>query len=265
MRRATLLLILAAALLAQAPPADDAAIWAHFERWTAALPALPPGQRAAFDDRYIESLKQQGVPAEEAKRRFERVLILRRASVDRERVYWDGAFKSGAGPDSPLYLLQETVLKVKPGKALDAGMGRGRNAIYLASLGWDTTGYDMSVDALKMAQASADKAGVKIKTVEAKHEDFNFGEAQWDLIVCSYNYMRPNDEKWPPILYRALKQGGVVVYQSAVQSRMPVAEVAALWKQFRLLRVEDVDAGGVDNDWGPSRTFPTMKLVARKE
>lgn len=265
MTRALFILCFAAALLGQAPPADDALIWEQFERWVPALPPLPVGQKATFEERYVESLKQQGIPAEEAKRRFARVLALRRASVDRERVYWDGAFKSGAGPDAPLYLLQETALKMKPGKALDAGMGRGRNAIYLASLGWDTTGYDMSVEALKAAQASADKAGVKIKTVEAKHEDFDFGEEQWDLIVCSYNYMRPNDEKWPPILYRALKKGGVVVYQSSVQTRMPVAETAALWKQFRLLRVEDVDAGGVDNDWGPSRTNPTVKLVARKE
>lgn len=265
MTRTLFILGFAAALLGQAPPADDTLIWEQFERWVPALPPLPVGQKATIEERYVESLKQQGIPAEEAKRRFARVLVLRRASVDRERVYWDGAFKSGAGPDAPLYLLQETALKLKPGKALDAGMGRGRNAIYLASLGWDTAGYDMSVEALKAAQASAEKAGVKIKTVEAKHEDFDFGEEQWDLIVCSYNYMRPNDPRWPPVLYRALKKGGAVVFQSSVQTRMPVAEVAALWKQFRVLRAEDVDAGGVDNDWGPSRTYPTVRLVARKE
>jgi SAM-dependent methyltransferase len=123
----------------------------------------------------------------------------------------------------------------------------------------------MSPEALKAAQASAAKTGVTIKTVEAKHEDFDFGEGEWDLIVCSYNYMRPTDAKWPPVLYRALKKGGVVVYQSSYIRRTPVAEVAAVWKQFTLLRLEDVNVGAVDNDWGPSMENPTLKLVARKE
>jgi hypothetical protein len=44
-----------------------------------------------------------------------------------------------------------------------------------------------------------------------------------------------------------------------------VAELAGLWRRFRLLRVEDMDAGAVANDWTPSRTNPTVKLVARKD
>jgi len=68
-------------------------------------------------------------------------------------------------------------------------MGRGRNSIYLATIGWDVTGYDMASDALGVAQSYAREAGVKIRTVEAKHDSFEFGENQWDLIVCSYAAM----------------------------------------------------------------------------
>ncbi len=46
---------------------------------------------------------------------------------------------------------------------------------------------------------------------------------------------------------------------------MTAAEQAARWKGFRLLRVADLDAGMVDNDWTPSKSFPTGMLVARKE
>jgi 2-polyprenyl-3-methyl-5-hydroxy-6-metoxy-1,4-benzoquinol methylase len=252
-------------LMGQSAPATDDEIWKHFVEWTAALPALPAGQHVAIRDRYVEGLRKAGVEEKEAARRFERMLQLRRATSERERVYWDASFKSGGGPDDALMLLQDAVRKLKPGRALDAGMGRGRNAIYLASLGWEATGYDMSAEALKVAEAYAAKAGVRIKTVEAKHDTFEFGEGQWDLIVCAYCYMRPDEAQWPEVFWKALKPGGVVVFQTSVSERIPVGRLAELWKKFRLLRAEDLDAGVVDNDWTPSRTFPTAKLVARKE
>jgi hypothetical protein len=168
-------------LVGQTPNAQDEAIWQQFEAWVAELPALAPGDSVPFRDRYVASLVQQGMARNEAERRYDRILVIRHGSVDRERVYWDGAFKSGAGPDNPLRLLQETISKLKPGRALDAGMGRGRNSIFLASVGWETTGYDISAEALKAARAYAEKAGVKIRTVKARHDTFPFGEAQWDL------------------------------------------------------------------------------------
>jgi hypothetical protein len=106
---------------------------------------------------------------------------------------------------------------------------------------------------------------VQIKTVEARHDSFEFGEVQWDLIVCAYCYMMPNEPHWPEVFWKALKPGGLVVFQTSVGKRQTVAELAGLWKRFRLLRVEDIDAGAVANDWTPSRTNPTVKLVARKE
>lgn len=245
--------------------ATDDVIWKQFEAWTAALPVLPPGQRISLHDRYVEGMTREGMTQAEADKRFEWLVQYRRGSVERERVYWDASFKSGGGPDAALMLLQETVRNMKPGRALEAGMGRGRNAIYLASLGWDVTGYDLSADALKVAQAYAEKAGVRVRTVEAKHDTFEFGEGQWDLIVCAYCYMVPNEAKWPDVFWKALKPGGVVVFQTSVNSRIPVASLVEIWKRFHLLRAEDLDAGVVDNDWGPSRVYPTSMLVARKE
>lgn len=264
MRLLLLGLALAAALSAQAAAAqDDTAVWAHFEQWVATLPMLPPGERVSMRERYVDALVSAGVEKDAATARYARVETLRRSSTAKEMVYWNAAFKSGGGPDAPLQLLQETVQHLKPGRALDAGMGRGRNAIFLGSLGWDVTGYDIAADALTQAQAYASRAGVIIRTQQASHETFDFGEAQWDLIVCAYCYMRIHDTQWPAVFLKALKPGGVFVFQTSTE-RMPVAEIAARWKDFHVLRVEDLDAGMVDNDWGPSRTSPTVKLVVRR-
>ena len=61
-----------------------------------------------------------------------------------------------------------------------------------------------------------------------------------------------------------MKPGGVVVFQTSLNPRRSVAELAALWKDFQILRAEDLDAGMEMNDWAPSRMFPTARLVARK-
>ena len=144
-------------------------------------------------------------------------------------------------------------------------MGRGRNTIYLAANGWDTYGYDMAGDALLAAQAAAKEAGVKINTVRAKHEDFDFGESKWDLVLCVHCYMEPEDPNWPAVFLKALKPGGIVVFESSNPNPPAWKTVAENWKQFHILRLEDEDPGYVDDDWSPSRTQRTVRLVARKE
>ena len=56
---------------------------------------------------------------------------------------------------------------IKPGRAVVLGCGSGNNAIYLASQGFDVTGIDIAPTALKLAEAAAVKAGVKVNWVLA--------------------------------------------------------------------------------------------------
>jgi len=266
MRKLFCSLLLAGLVNGQTPAQwSDDELWKDFSAWVEGLKRLPAGKSALIGPAYAEHLKTKGASEQEAMKLAQRMGQIRRASADRERIYWNGAFKLGGGPNDPLRLLQETVHKRKPGKALDSAMGRGRNAIYLASLGWDVTGYDMSADALAVAKEDAEKAGVKLKLVEAKHETFDFGENQWDLILCSYNYMMPTDANWPAIFAKALRPGGIVIYQSAWGREAGLAKLIAHWSPLRIIRYEDLDAGEIVDDWGPSRTNPTVKLIFRKE
>jgi 2-polyprenyl-3-methyl-5-hydroxy-6-metoxy-1,4-benzoquinol methylase len=253
---------------AQAQTASDGVVWEDYVKWVAALPTLPPGQHANGGEVYRKAQTDLGVSAAEAKRRWDRINVLRRGSPDREKVYWDHSFKLGGGPSDPLRVLQESTRKIRPGKALDPGMGRGRNAIWLASTGWEVTGYDISADALKVAQAYAEKSGVKIKTVLSSHEQFEFVANQYDLIVCSYNFMDIMDPKWPSVFSRTLKPNGIVVWQTFLtpdQANVSAAKILDGWKRFHLIRFDDLDAGVVDDDWAPSCNFRTIRLVVRKE
>jgi hypothetical protein len=56
---------------------------------------------------------------------------------------WDGVY-SDATPvfsTAPNTFMTEAVKGLKPGRALDIGMGQGRNSVYLAKLGWKVTGF----------------------------------------------------------------------------------------------------------------------------
>ena len=257
-------LILALILLLRAAPGQDAAsdreLWEPFAKWVEALRPLPPGEHKSLADAYKQSLTNMGVGNEEAQSRWQRINQMSGASIERSTTYWNGTFKLGGGPSEPLRLLQEAIYKRKPGRALDAGMGRGRNAIYLASLGWAVTGYDIARDALAVAQSYAKQSGVNITTIEAEHATFDFGASQWDLILCSYNGIGIADPKWPPIFSRALKSGGIAV------KSFQLAMIASGWISPKVLvRYENLDPGVIDNDWTPSLTRRTFRLVVRKK
>jgi 2-polyprenyl-3-methyl-5-hydroxy-6-metoxy-1,4-benzoquinol methylase len=65
--------------------------------------------------------------------------------------------------------------KVKSCKTIDLGCGTGNYSIYLASLGFEVTGIDISPTAIEIAQENAKKKGIKCHFYIANVLD-NFNE-----------------------------------------------------------------------------------------
>jgi SAM-dependent methyltransferase len=156
---------------------------------------------------------------------------------------------------------------VKPGRSLDVGMGQGRNTIYLAQQGWDSVGFDPADRAVAAAQEQAKTLGVRITTHVSRAEDFDWGTAQWDLIVLSYVGAR----EYVSQVSRALRPGGMVVveafHRDATKAH-PIGgavvfdtnELLQLFKELRVVRYEDTNAVG---DFGLSDTR-VVRLAAVK-
>lgn len=108
-------------------------------------PVLPPHATPAQQAEYKRLL------TERARQRWNYLLT---DSVARARVF----------NNAPNTLLVETVRGLQPGTALDADMGEGRNAIYLAQQGWQVMGVDIAEKALAFAQARAHALGVPLIT-----------------------------------------------------------------------------------------------------
>lgn len=191
-----------------------------------------------------------------------------RAGLAASRDRWNDAFRQSVGFNKkPNQLLVDTVKGRKPGTALDIGMGQGRNAVFLASQGWKTTGIDIADEGIKLAKAEAAKRKVKLDTIEADIDAYDYGVAKWDLITMVYEGTSPaRIEKIKP----ALKKGGLFVFEyfhadsdiaKTGAGGAKDGELAAEFKDgFKILRDEVVDDVA---DWSMRKT-KLVRFVAQK-
>lgn len=157
----------------------------------------------------------------------------------------------------------EMARTLKPGTALDVGMGQGRNAIWLAQHGWDATGFDVSGVGVRLARERAEKLGVKLDAVVQSAEEFDFGTNRWDLVVVTYV---PLSGMLVDRIRQSLKPGGVVLMEHfhAETRRVRLMsdglgdnELLRTFADFRILHYEDTWA---KQDWG-LQLGPENRLV----
>lgn len=101
------------------------------------------------------------------------------------------------------------------GRALAIGDGEGRNGVYLASLGLDTTSLDQSEVGLAKAKQLADSRGLALDTWHADLADIDLAEHRYDLIVAIYAHVpQPLRAQTHDACARALKPGGLFVLEA---------------------------------------------------
>ncbi len=101
------------------------------------------------------------------------------------------------------------------GKILSLAEGEGRNAVYLASLGYEVTGVDGSEVGLQKAVKLATARGVTITTIHEDLGNFEIQADQWDAIVACYCHV-PSAIRIPlhKSAVRGLKTGGAFVLEA---------------------------------------------------
>ena len=187
---------------------------------------------------------------------------------------WNDLFAKRAGRDYQFNkFLAETVKDMKPGKALDIGMGQGRNSLFLAALGWEVTGFDISDVGVKLAKADAEKRGLKIDAQVGDVDKFNYGKERWDLVVGLYmhEYLNRNAAK----VIASLKPGGILVVEGIHRDidRNNMAgekygyrnnELPKIFERLRMRHYEDVTALA---DWEKSggKPVPIVRYIGLKE
>jgi tellurite methyltransferase len=126
--------------------------------------------------------------------------------------YWDERYsnrrESERGPAG--FLVRHVDLLPGRGRALDVAMGTGRNALYLASLGYEVTGIDISPLAVERCRRAAEERGLRIEAICANLESYPLLRETYSLVLNLYYLQR----ELCPRLVEALRPGGVLVFET---------------------------------------------------
>lgn len=116
--------------------------------------------------------------------------------------------------EAPNDFLRQELPKLEPGKILFPAEGEGRNAVFAATLGWDVTAFDPSIEGKRKAELLANKHNVSIDYHIAGYKNVNFEENYFDCICLTYAHMPGNvRKKVHQKLASFLKPGGSLILE----------------------------------------------------
>ena len=120
--------------------------------------------------------------------------------------------KAGA-VEAPSAWVCRYAAQIRPGGAvLDLACGRGRNARWLASQGWQVEAVDQDAAVLDAMQGIA---GIRTTLADLENAAWPYTGRQFDgIVVCRYLH-RP----LLPMLAEALAPGGVLIYETFMQGQ----------------------------------------------
>jgi tellurite methyltransferase len=162
---------------------------------------------------------------------------------------WDNEYTRYAVPDSaPEPLLAQAADSLKAGKALDLACGAGRNAIYLAGLGWEVTAVDRSAAALRLLRRQAGRLGLDIRQADLERGEFPIDPEAYDLI-CDIRYLQRD-------LFPAIRTGvrpgglfaGVILLQEPGHDstfRLGPGELRAEFENWKILYYSEAGAARI--------------------
>ncbi len=142
----------------------------------------------------------------------------------------------------------ENIELLPKGRALDVAMGAGRNAIYLAKMGFDVEGVDVSPKAVNTTLESARKAGVAIRAQVADLVgNYLIEKSAYDVIIC-FNYLQ---RLLILQIKDGLRRGGMVIYETFIIDQAQFGkpknpdyllqhnELLDMFRDFRCLRYRE--------------------------
>ncbi len=167
---------------------------------------------------------------------------------------------------------------IAPCKTLDLGCGRGRNALFLANLGFDVMAVDASAGGLAALQQVADAEGMS--NVHTTVYDINQAAIaeQYDFIVATVVLMFLQPERMPDIIRNLQQQtnpGGYHLIVAAMDTpaypcdvfpfRFAEGELGRYYAGWKLLKCnEDVGSMHATDAAGRPLQFQFATMLAQK-
>jgi SAM-dependent methyltransferase len=131
--------------------------------------------------------------------------------------FWDERYRADdyAYGREPNEFLREQAARIPRGSVLCLAEGEGRNAVFLAGLGYEVTALDFSVEGLRKTERLARELGVEVTTLFADLAEYHPGAQSFTGIVAIFAHLPP------PVRQRvhawvagALSPGGVFILEA---------------------------------------------------
>jgi SAM-dependent methyltransferase len=174
---------------------------------------------------------------------------------------WDEHYAQAPEIDfTPVPLLIEAAELLPPGRALDLASGAGRNALYLAALGWSVVAVDASATAIRMLRerAAASRLNVETQVADLESGAFRIEPGAYDLI-CDFFYLQRDLFSQ---IREGIRPGGVVVAEIHLRDDQPhrfVLEPGELWAEFHGWKILSYSESP-----RPGHGRPSARLIARR-
>ena len=106
--------------------------------------------------------------------------------MDRES--WDERYAASdlVWSASPNQFVEAEAADLAPGRALDVACGEGRNALWLATKGWQVTAVDFAAEGIATGRRRADEVGVSVDWVVADVVEWEPEPGVFDLVAIAY-------------------------------------------------------------------------------
>ena len=128
-----------------------------------------------------------------------------------DRLKWNQKYKAEQLSDAPSTIVKQFYGLAAGKSALDIAAGNGRNALFLAEQGFAVDAVDISDAGLNLFAGK--HAGVRPICADLDH--FDIPPNQYDLII-NIKYL---SRRLFPYIREGLKQGGVLIFQTFLDSR----------------------------------------------
>lgn len=130
--------------------------------------------------------------------------------------FWNqryGATEYAYGTE-PNVFFKSQLDSLQAGKLLMPAEGEGRNAVYAATLGWETTAFDSSISGREKAMKLASEKGVNITYRIEDAREVSFPEASFDAIGLIYVHLPPDFRQlFHQRILSWLKPGGHIILE----------------------------------------------------
>ena len=174
---------------------------------------------------------------------------------------WEERYADAASLNfTPSSLLTEMAELVRPGRALDLACGAGRNALFLASLGWSVVAVDASSAAIRIVRerAAAEGLAIDARVADLEQGQFVIEPEGFDLI-CDVFYL---DRNLFPQIRTGIRLGGLFAGEIHLKDNTPhrfVVDPGELRREFegwKILYYSEAPPAG--------HSRPAARILARR-